>query len=68
MAFVIDPYYLAITAIVTVAYQLSFFLVANGFKFDKVTDFAGGTNFMVLAVLTAILSGSWYPRQVSRDC
>ena len=38
---IIDPYYLGVTAAVTVAYQLSFFLVANGFKFDKVTDFAG---------------------------
>ena len=26
---------------VQVCYQLSFFIVAAGFKFDKVTDFAG---------------------------
>ena len=51
---VIAPDYdnLAICAIVTVAMQLSFFVVAAGFKFDKVTDFAGGTNFVLLAALT----------------
>ena len=34
---VLDNYYLAITAIVTVAYQLFFFAIAFTFKFDKLT-------------------------------
>lgn len=34
---VLDKYYLAITAIVTVAYQLFFFSIAFTFKFDKLT-------------------------------
>jgi hypothetical protein len=34
---VLDDYYLAITAIVTVAYQLIFFSFAYSFKFDKLT-------------------------------
>lgn len=37
---------------------------AAGFKFDKVTDFAGGTNFIVLAILTLILGESYLPRQI----
>lgn len=63
MAFVIDEHFIAITAIVTFVYQLSFFTVAVIFKFDKVTDFAGGTNFVVCALLTAILKGQWALRQ-----
>ena len=36
-AHVLDNYYLGITAIVTVAFQLFFFFIAFAFKFDKVT-------------------------------
>jgi hypothetical protein len=34
---VLDDYYLAITAIITVAYQLFFFAIAFSLKFDKLT-------------------------------
>ncbi|KAI1772066.1 DUF1295-domain-containing protein [Hypoxylon cercidicola] len=61
---VLDEYYLAITLLVTIAYQLFFFSIAFRFKFDKLTDFAGGTNFVVLAVLTLALSHGPDPRQV----
>lgn len=61
---VLGSNYLALCAIVTICYQLSFFFVAASLKFDKVTDFAGGTNFLVLAVLTFILGQSYYPRQI----
>ncbi|TPX17222.1 uncharacterized protein E0L32_003340 [Thyridium curvatum] len=53
---VLDDYYLAITLLVTVGYQLAFFAVAFALKFDKLTDFAGGTNFALLAALTLALS------------
>lgn len=36
-AHVLDNYYLAITAIITVAYQLCFFAIAFTLKFDKLT-------------------------------
>ncbi|KAH6557210.1 hypothetical protein KP509_1Z128100 [Ceratopteris richardii] len=62
--FVLDENYLAITAIVTVLYQFSFFVVAAACKFDKVTDFAGSTNFVILALLTGILHDTWYFRQI----
>lgn len=61
---VLDDYYLAITLIITVAYQLFFFAIAFSFKFDKLTDFAGGTNFVVLAIITLALSGG---RDVARN-
>ena len=53
---VLDNYYLAITFLITVAYQLFFFAIAFSLKFDKLTDFAGGTNFVVLSILTLSLS------------
>ncbi|KAG6549943.1 hypothetical protein Mapa_008454 [Marchantia paleacea] len=59
-----DGIFLGITAGVTVLYQFSFFVVAAGFKFDKVTDFAGTTNFVVIAILTFLLRGTYYFRQV----
>ncbi|KAH9893079.1 hypothetical protein F4778DRAFT_784536 [Xylariomycetidae sp. FL2044] len=55
---VLDPYYLALTLLVTIAYQLLFFSVAFALKFDKLTDFAGGTNFALLAVLTLSLNAN----------
>lgn len=58
----LDNYYLAITFVITIAYQLFFFAIAFSLKFDKLTDFAGGTNFLVLAVTTLSLSGVHYAR------
>ncbi|KAI1205617.1 DUF1295-domain-containing protein [Annulohypoxylon truncatum] len=61
---VLDDYYLAITLLVTIAYQLFFFCIAFSFKFDKLTDFAGGTNFVVLAVITLAFSRHPDARQI----
>ena len=52
---VLDDYYLAITLLITIAYQLFFFAIAFSLKFDKLTDFAGGTNFVLLAIITYLL-------------
>ena len=60
-----DTNNLAICGIITVAMQFSFFLVACTCKFDKVTDFAGGTNFVVLALTTMVLSGTFQWRQIA---
>ncbi|GLT63548.1 hypothetical protein SLA2020_361070 [Shorea laevis] len=64
MGTVIDSHFLALTAIVTVGYQFFFFVITVLLKFDKVTDFAGSTNFIILAVLTFVLKASWLFRQV----
>uniref|UniRef100_A0A7N0UER0 Steroid 5-alpha reductase C-terminal domain-containing protein n=1 Tax=Kalanchoe fedtschenkoi TaxID=63787 RepID=A0A7N0UER0_KALFE len=61
---VLDSHFLALTAIVTVSYQLAFFIITALLKFDKVTDFAGSTNFVILAILTLALKGTWHFRQV----
>jgi steroid 5-alpha reductase family enzyme len=61
---VLDDYYLAITLLVTVAYQLVGFSIAFTFKFDKLTDFMGGTNFVWLAIFTLAMSGTTNARQI----
>ena len=48
---------LALCGILTILMQLSFYFVACVCKFDKLTDFAGGSNFVLLALLTFGLSG-----------
>ncbi|KAG9148448.1 hypothetical protein Leryth_016917 [Lithospermum erythrorhizon] len=65
MGTVIDSHFLALTAIVTVAYQFMFFVITALLKIDKVTDFAGSTNFVILAILTLIVKGSWHFRQIT---
>ncbi|XP_024022163.1 uncharacterized protein LOC21400387 isoform X2 [Morus notabilis] len=64
MGTVIDSHFLGFTAIVTVGYQFLFFIITALLKIDKLTDFAGSTNFIVLAILTLVVKGSWHFRQV----
>ena len=61
---VLDDYYLAITLLITVAYQLIGFSIAFSCKFDKLTDFMGGTNFVWLAIITLAMSGTTDARQI----
>ncbi|KAL9062749.1 MAG: hypothetical protein Q9157_008664 [Trypethelium eluteriae] len=60
----LDNYYLAITLLITIGFQLFFFSIAFTFKFDKLTDFAGGTNFAILAIITLAFSGHHNARQI----
>ncbi|XP_047339056.1 uncharacterized protein LOC124942570 isoform X2 [Impatiens glandulifera] len=64
MGTVLDSHFLALTAIVTAGYQFVFFVVTALLKIDKVTDFAGSTNFVILALLTLVVKGSWNFRQI----
>ncbi|CAD6206336.1 unnamed protein product [Miscanthus lutarioriparius] len=64
MGTVLDSHFLALTAIVTVGYQLLFFIITALLRFDKVTDFAGSTNFVIIAILTLALKGAWHFRQI----
>ena len=45
-------YLLLLSAAVTLGMQMSFFCIAYLCQFDKVTDFAGASNFLLLAWLT----------------
>lgn len=61
---VFDSHFLALTAIVTAGYQFVFFVITVLLKIDKVTDFAGSTNFIIISILTLTLKGEWHLRQV----
>ncbi|GBO44407.1 hypothetical protein AVEN_129779-1 [Araneus ventricosus] len=61
---IFDEDHLLISAIITFAMQLIFFIIAATFQFDKVTDFAGGVNFIIIAILTLVLSETYELRQI----
>ena len=55
-----DDHHLAFTGLVTIALQLVCFFIAYLLQFDKITDFAGSANFVLLALLTFFLGGAGY--------
>lgn len=50
--------------VLTLSYQTVFFCVASTFKFDKVTDFAGGTNFVLVALVSLFFGEPKSARQI----
>jgi len=61
---VLDKYYLLITLLVTVGYQALGFFIAWTLQFDKITDFTGGSNFFILALLTLVIGNTFYTRNI----
>jgi len=64
MTFIIDSNLLALTAIVTVGMQLTFFAIAWTLQIDKLTDLAGSTNFLVIAWLTFFVQEHYTARNI----
>ncbi|CAG8545717.1 8107_t:CDS:2, partial [Dentiscutata erythropus] len=57
-------YYLGITAIITILYQLIICFIAFTLQAETVTDLGGGSNAALLAILTLIFSQSYSTRQI----
>lgn len=49
--------------LLTLLYQTVFFVITIIYRFDKVTDLAGASNFMLLAVTGLLAGGSFFRRQ-----
>ncbi|WWC59242.1 uncharacterized protein I303_101792 [Kwoniella dejecticola CBS 10117] len=61
---IIDQYNLTISFLITLAWQMIGFAIAWTFKFDKVTDFTGGSNFFILALITLTTGDTYTARNI----
>eukprot|EP01135_Chromosphaera_perkinsii_P002941 Nk52_evm52s230 gene=Nk52_evmTU52s230 len=59
-----DPHSLGLTVLLCIGYQFTFFVVTVLFNTQKVTDLAGGTNFVILALVTLLLGDYFHLRQI----
>jgi len=60
----LDSHYIALSAIVTVVFQLVGWAIAVAAKTEVHYDFFGGLNYILLALLTLFFSGTFYCRQI----
>lgn len=59
----IDEYNFTLCIALDISMQCLFFVIAVVFQFDKISDFAGGINFIAIALLTHYLSQNQDSRQ-----
>jgi len=60
-----DEHFILVSLLFTVCMQMGFFAIAYTLQIDKVTDFAGTSNFLILAILTLWLGGDFsFPKIV----
>ncbi|CAB0003271.1 unnamed protein product [Nesidiocoris tenuis] len=52
---IFDDHHLAVSAIIVVTVQVILFGISAYFQFDKLTDIAGGVNFIIVAITTFVL-------------
>lgn len=52
---ILDKWHFAVSGIIIIVMQIFFFTIAAAFQFDKITDIAGGVNFIIVALSTYYL-------------
>lgn len=52
----VDKYNFTLCLAADIIMQCFYFVIAVVFQFDKITDFAGGINFIIIALLTHYLA------------
>lgn len=62
--YVLDHNYLAMTFLISLVIQASAFLISYTLQFDKITDFSGGSNFLILALVTLIYGQTFESRNL----
>ncbi|KAA1081525.1 hypothetical protein PGTUg99_011184 [Puccinia graminis f. sp. tritici] len=60
--YVLDNSYLSITFLISLAIQSLAFIISYTLQFDKITDFSGGSNFFILALITLIYGQTFESR------
>ncbi|KAA8499150.1 hypothetical protein FVE85_6735 [Porphyridium purpureum] len=61
---VLDEYFLTITLLVSLGWQLLGFIITAVMRFDKLFDLFGGLNFVIIALMTMLLNRTYFVRQV----
>jgi len=59
-----DEHLFALSAVVTVGFQLFCFFIAYVCNFDTITDLAGSSNFVLLVIMTLCLGEMYSTRQI----
>ncbi|PPQ65756.1 hypothetical protein CVT26_000357 [Gymnopilus dilepis] len=60
----LDRFYLLLTLLVTIGYQLLGFAIAWTLQFDKITDFTGGTCYLTSALLALLAGNTFHARNI----
>ncbi|EPQ32467.1 uncharacterized protein PFL1_00662 [Pseudozyma flocculosa PF-1] len=61
---VLDDYYLLITFLITLGWQVLGFAIAYGLQTDTITDFWSAVNAVILAIFTLTAGGTYHARNV----
>lgn len=65
VVYVLDNYYLAITFLITLGWQVIGFIIAYGLQIDTITDFWSAVNFFALSIITLTFGNQYYGRNIA---
>lgn len=62
---VLDGFYLTLTLIISLGLQILGFSIAYSLSTDSITDLSGSITFAIIALVTLVLGGTYYPRNLT---